>query len=109
MLPEDLRYKFYVMRRGFRDENFSRLFGIDNFVRQSRRQAKGWRSGSRRSRRSRSGLPAHITTAFWTFLCGASLSYWSMQSFTKKNRGPEPEDEGGDGVLIDRGTEVKAC
>jgi hypothetical protein len=29
--------------------------------------------------------------------------------FNKKNRGPEPEDEGGDGVLIDRGTVVKAC
>ncbi len=28
---------------------------------------------------------------------------------SQKNRGPEPEDEGGDGVLIDRGTEVKAC
>jgi hypothetical protein len=33
MLPEDMRYKFYVMRRGFQDEKFSRLFVIDNFVR----------------------------------------------------------------------------
>jgi hypothetical protein len=28
----------------------------------------------------RFGLPAHLTTAFWTILCGAFLSYRSMQS-----------------------------
>ncbi len=74
ILTEDLRYKFYGMRRG-------------QFY---RRQAKGCRNGSRRTsrrcRRWRSGLPAHITTAFWPILCGASLGYWSMQSLTTKLR-----------------------
>ncbi len=76
----------------------------------SRRQAKGWRSGSRRSGRRRSGLPAHLTTAFWTFLCGASLTYWSMQSFTKESRtwtrrwrwgwGPYKQGHRGEGLLV---------
>ncbi len=78
MLPEDLRYKFYGMRRG-------------KFY---RRQAKGCRNGprngsrrtSRRCGRWRSGLIAHLTTAFWTILCGASLGYWPMQSLTTKSR-----------------------
>ena len=55
-----------------------------------RRPAKGCRNGSRRTSRRcgtrRSGLSAHLTTAFWTILCGAFLSYRSMQSLTTKSR-----------------------
>ncbi len=54
------------------------------------RQGRGRRTGSRRTpwrcRKRRSGLPAHLTTAFRTILCGASLSYRSMQSLSTKLR-----------------------
>ncbi len=46
----------------------------------------------------RSGLPAHLTTAFKTFLCGR-LCVIGQCKVSQKNRGPEPEEEGGDGVL----------
>jgi hypothetical protein len=59
-------------------------------------------------REKRSGLPAHLTTAFKTFLCGR-LCVTDQFKVSLKNRGPEPEDEGGNGVLINRGTVVKAC
>ncbi len=39
-----------------------------------------------RCRRRRSGNPANLTMAFWTILCGVSLSYRSMQSLTTKSR-----------------------
>ncbi len=54
------------------------------------RQARGPRSGSRRTSRRcgtrRSGLSAHLTTAFWTILCVAFLRYRSVQSLTTKSR-----------------------
>jgi hypothetical protein len=34
----------------------------------------------------RFGLTAHLTKAFWTILCGASLSYCPMQSLEIKSR-----------------------
>ncbi len=47
-----------------------------------RRQARGRRTGSRRTSRRcgtrRSGLSAHLTTAFWTILCMAFLSHRSV-------------------------------
>ncbi len=74
MVLEDLRYKSYVIRRG----------------QSCWRQARGRRTGSRRTFRRcgtrRSGLPAHLTTAFWMILCRASQSYRSMQSLTTKLR-----------------------
>jgi hypothetical protein len=55
-----------------------------------RRQARGRRTGSRRTSSRcgtrRSGLSAHLTTAFWTILCMAFLSYRSVQSLTTKSR-----------------------
>jgi hypothetical protein len=55
-----------------------------------RRQARGRSTGSRRTSRRcgtrRSGLTAHLTTAFWTILCVAFLSYRSVQSLTTKSR-----------------------
>ncbi len=64
-----------------------------------RRQASGSSTESRRTSRRcgtrRSGLSAHLTTAFWTILCVAFLGYRSVQSLTK-NPGPDPEDEGVD-------------
>ncbi len=55
-----------------------------------RRQARGRRTGSRRTSRRcgarRSGLSAHLTTAFWIILCVAFLSYRSVQSLTTKSR-----------------------
>jgi hypothetical protein len=69
-----LKVKFYGMRRG-------------PFY---QRQAKGSRSDSKEPPGGvgdgGSGLPAHLTTAFWTNLCGASLGYWSMQSLTTKSK-----------------------
>ncbi len=63
MVLEDLRYKSFVKMRGS----------------SCQRQARGRRTGSRRTfrrcERRRSGLPAHMTTAFWTNLCGGSQSY----------------------------------
>ncbi len=60
------------------------------FCQSNHRQGRGRRTGSRRTpwrcRRRGSGLPAHLTTAFRTILCGASQSYRSMQSITKKLR-----------------------
>ncbi len=80
-----LEVQFYVMRRGH----------------SCRRQARGSRTGSRRTSRRcgtrKSGLSAHLTTAFWTILCVAFLSYRSVQSLTK-NPGSDPEDEGVDGL-----------
>jgi hypothetical protein len=51
-----------------------------------KRMQNGSRRTSRRCEIWRSGLPAHLTTAFWTILCGASLAYWSLQSLTTKSR-----------------------
>ncbi len=55
-----------------------------------RRQARGRRTGSRRTSRRcgtrRSGLTAHLPTAFWNILCVAFLSYRSVQSLTTKSR-----------------------
>ncbi len=69
-----LEVQSYVMRRGH----------------SCRRQARGRRTESRRTSRrcgtKRSGLSAHLTTAFWTILCVAFLSYRSVQSFTTKSR-----------------------
>jgi len=75
MVWEDLKYKSIVIRRGQSCSEASK---------------RGCRTGSRKtSRRSgtrRFGLPAHLTTAFWTILCVAFLSYRSMQSFTIESR-----------------------
>ena len=69
-----LQVQSYVMRRGH----------------SCRRQTRGCRTESTRTSRRcgtrRSGLPAHLTAAFWTILCGASQSYRSMQSLTTKPR-----------------------
>ncbi len=74
MKSEDLRDKSYVMSRG----------------QSCQRQARGRRNGSKRTFRRygtrKSGLPAHLTIAFWTNLYGASLSYRLMQSLTTKLR-----------------------
>jgi hypothetical protein len=63
------------------------LLGEDNHVRS---QARGRRTGSMRTSwrcgTRRFGLPAHLITAFWTVLCGAFLSYSSVQSLTTKSR-----------------------
>jgi hypothetical protein len=40
---------------------------------QARKRTEDWLK--KRCRRRRSGLPANLFTAFWTILCGASLSY----------------------------------
>jgi hypothetical protein len=68
-------------------------------------KAKGGRTGSwrpydrlRRCKRSRSGLPACLIVTLFAILCGANLKYGSWQSLAK-NRGFDPEDKGGDGVL----------
>ncbi len=71
---EDLRDKSYVMSRG----------------QSCQRQARGHRTGSKKTFRRigtrKSGLPAHLTIAFWTSLYEASLSYRLMQSLTTKLR-----------------------
>ncbi len=60
------------------------------FCQSTHRGGRGRRTGSRgtpwRCRRRRSVLLAHLTTAFPTILCGASLSYRSMQRLTTKLR-----------------------
>jgi hypothetical protein len=74
MVSEDLRYKIHIIC----------------YEERSIMSEAGNRSGSRRTSRRFgtrwSGLSAHLTTAFWVFLCGASLSYRSMQNLTTKSR-----------------------
>ncbi len=69
-----LEVQSYVIRRG------------QSCWRQARERLTGSRRTSRRCGTRRSGLPAHLTTAFWTILCRASQSYRSMQSLTTKPR-----------------------
>ena len=62
------------------------------------KRTQDWiKEASRRCGTRRSGLSAHLTTAFWTILCVAFFRYRSVQSLTK-NPGPDPEDEGVDGL-----------
>ena len=53
-----------------------------------RDHVKFMRRTSRRcgTRKSCLPVPAHLTLDFWTILCGAFLSYRSMQSLTTKSR-----------------------
>ncbi len=67
-------------------------------------KARGRRTGSgrpyvklQRCRRGRSGLPACLIPTFFAMLSAANLNYGLLQSLP--NRGPDPEDKGGDGVL----------
>jgi hypothetical protein len=66
------------------------LWGEVNLCQITHRQGRGRRTGSRRTpwrcRRVRSGLLAHLTTAFRIILCAASLIYRSMQSLRTKSR-----------------------
>ncbi len=66
------------------------LWGEVSLCQNTHRQGRGPRTGSRRTpwrcRRRRSGLTAHLTLAFRTILCGASLSYRPVQSLTTKSR-----------------------
>ena len=69
-----LQVQSYVMRRGH----------------SCRRQTRGCRTESTRTSRRcgtrRSGLLDHLTTAFWTILCVAFLSYSLVQSLITKSR-----------------------
>jgi hypothetical protein len=72
MLPEGLIYKSYDIGRG---------------------------QSCRRLARGRSTKSPDYSTAIWTILCGAFLSYWSMQKKSSQQiQGSHPEDEGGEGV-----------
>jgi hypothetical protein len=88
---------------GAGDEHFynkySKNYGVGGLQVQSyvkrrghscRRQTRGSRTEltrtSRRCGTRRSGLPAHLSTAFWTILCVAFLRYRSVQSLTTKSR-----------------------
>ncbi len=78
-VPEDLRYKSYVMKRGQLMSEHS----------QARKRTQDWLKKNLpvlQYLRRKSGLPANLTIAFRTILCGASLSYRSLQSLTTKLR-----------------------
>jgi hypothetical protein len=69
-----LEVRIYVMRRC-------------QFMSEEGKRMQEWlKENPQRCGRRRFGLPAHLTKAFWTYLCGASLSYCPMQSLEIKSR-----------------------